>query len=203
MSLIAILRGIRPEEVLDVGSILVDAGFDTIEIPLNSPTPFRSIELLCARFGAHCRCGAGTVLRPEDVERVKAAGGTLIVTPNINTEVIHRTLELGLDVLPGFGTATEALCAVAAGAEDLKLFPAASYGPGHLGAIRSILPPQIRITAVGGISAGNLAQWGCADGVAIGSSLFAPGMPPQAVALAARDTVARYRAVETARWQRV
>lgn len=203
MSLIAILRGIRPEEVIDVAAALVDSGFDTIEVPLNSPTPFRSLELLCASFGARCRCGAGTVLNPEDVDRVKAAGGTLIVTPNVNADVIRRALELGLEVLPGFATATEALGAVAAGARELKLFPAGSYGPGHLSAVRSILPPHVRIIAVGGVSGGNLTEWACADGVAIGSSLFTPGMSLQSVALAAADIGAKYRGAETARWHRL
>ncbi|MFZ0499903.1 MAG: 2-dehydro-3-deoxy-6-phosphogalactonate aldolase, partial [Steroidobacteraceae bacterium] len=155
--LVAILRGIRPEEVHEVGAALYEAGIRAIEVPLNSPSPLASVARLAEKFGDRCLCGAGTVLRASDVDAVHAAGGRLIVTPNTMPAVIQRAVELGLSVMPGFATATEAFAALDAGASLLKLFPAASYGPAHLQALRDVLPPAVAVFAVGGVGAANLA----------------------------------------------
>jgi len=174
--LIAILRGIRPDEILDVAQALIDAGFRGIEVPLNSPDPLVSIQRLTERFGNECLCGAGTVLKAAQVDAVAAAGGKLIVTPNVERAVIARSVELGLTAMPGFATATEAFNAIDAGATALKMFPAATYGVQHLEALRPVLP-GIKVFAVGGVGARNLAEWAEAgiDGIGFGSDLYAPG----------------------------
>src|SRR5579872_627849 len=146
--LFAILRGVRPEEILDIAAALIEAGIRGIEVPLNSPDPITSIHRLSERFGSSCLCGAGTVTRPIQVDQVRDAGGSLIVAPNTDVAVIERALRLGLHVMPGIATATEAFAALAAGAKDLKLFPAATYGTGHLSALRAVLPETTRIFAV-------------------------------------------------------
>jgi 2-dehydro-3-deoxyphosphogalactonate aldolase len=176
--LIAILRGVRPDEILDVAGALVDSGIRGIEVPLNSPEPLLSIRRLTERYGDQCLCGAGTVLKPAQVDAVAAAGGKLIVTPNINPAVISRGVELGLHVVPGFATATEAFIALDAGATALKLFPASTYGVQHLKALRAVLPP-IKIFAVGGVGARTLAEWSEAgiDGIGFASDIYAPGRP--------------------------
>lgn len=175
--IIAILRGITPAESPAIGAALIDAGISIIEVPLNSPEPLGSIAQLQREFGAHALIGAGTVLSAQQVEAVADVGGRLIVSPNVNVEVIARTAALGLASLPGFLTATEALVAIAAGAAHLKLFPAPSLGSGHIKAIRDVLPRQAEIWAVGGMGAHNLTEWlqlG-ARGVGVGGSLFKPG----------------------------
>lgn len=174
--LIAILRGIRSDEILDVAQALIDAGFRGIEVPLNSPDPLVSIQRLTERFGNECLCGAGTVLKAAQVDAVAAAGGKLIVTPNVDRAVIARSVELGLTAMPGFATATEAFSAIDAGATALKMFPAATYGVQHLKALRPVLP-GIKVFAVGGVGARNLAEWAEAgvDGIGFGSDLYAPG----------------------------
>ena len=196
--LVAILRGIRPEEVLDVATALHEAGIGAIEVPLNSPAPLASVARLAAKFGDRCLCGAGTVLRPADVDAVHAAGGRLIVTPNTVPAVIERAVALGLTVMPGFATATEAFAAVDAGAGMLKLFPVASYGPGHLQALRDVLPPAVAVFAVGGVGAANLAPWrqaGCA-GVGVGGDLYRAGHPAGDVHRRALALVAAWRAAQ-------
>ncbi len=196
LPLVAILRGIRPEEVLDVAAALHEAGIGAIEVPLNSPAPLESISRLAARFGDRCLCGAGTVLSPADVAAVHAAGGRLIVTPNTVPAVIERAVALGMTVMPGFATATEAFAAVGAGAGMLKLFPAASYGPGHLKALRDVLPREVTVFAVGGVGAGNLAPWrqaGCA-GLGVGGDLYRAGHPAGEVHRRALGLVAAWRA---------
>ncbi len=188
--LIAILRGIRPDEILDVAKALIDAGFRGIEVPLNSPDPLLSIQRLTERYGAECLCGAGTVLKVEQVEAVARAGGMLIVTPNVNPAVIRRSAELGLHTVPGFATATEAFAAVEAGATALKLFPASTYGVQHLKALRAVLPP-IKVFAVGGVSVRTMPEWIEAgiDGVAFGSELYAPNRPAAEVGTRAKAIV--------------
>jgi 2-dehydro-3-deoxyphosphogalactonate aldolase len=175
--IIAVLRGIKPAEAVGVGNVLIDAGISIIEVTLNSPDPLTSIELLQREFGARAVIGAGTVLAPRQVEEVARVGGQLIVSPNVDVEVIARTAALGLESLPGFQTATEALAAVAAGAVHLKLFPAASVGPGHIKALRDVLPPRTEIWAVGGVAAHNLREWLSlgARGIGAGGSLYKPG----------------------------
>jgi 2-dehydro-3-deoxyphosphogalactonate aldolase len=198
LPLVAILRGIRPEEVLEIGAALREAGIGAIEVPLNSPAPLESIARLAASCGDRCLCGAGTVLRAADVDAVHAAGGRLIVTPNTVPAVIERAVTLGLTVMPGFATATEAFAALGAGAGMLKLFPAASYGPAHLKALRDVLPPAVSVFAVGGVGAANLAPWrlaGCA-GLGVGSDLYRAGHPAGEVHRRALALVAAWRAAQ-------
>jgi 2-dehydro-3-deoxyphosphogalactonate aldolase len=181
--IVAILRGVRPDEVVSIAQPLYDAGVRVIEVPLNSPDPLESIARLSRAFGDRCLCGAGTVLSPEQVDAVQAAGGKLIVTPNTDPAVIARAAALGLVVMPGFATASEAFAAIAAGATGLKLFPAATYGPGHLKALKSVLPPTVPVFAVGGVGPAELAAWlgAGADGFGIGGEIYRPGDSPGAV----------------------
>jgi len=176
IELVAILRGLTPQRAPEVGAALVTAGFRSIEVPLNSPEPLETIKLLAAAHGAECLVGAGTVLSAADVDCVHAAGGQLIVAPNCDVAVIRRALELRLRVLPGVATATEAFTALAAGATELKLFPAATYGPRHLRALKSVLPAHVRVYPVGGVGAQDIAAWleSGADGFGFGSELFTP-----------------------------
>jgi len=195
--IVAILRGVRTEEIDAIAAGLVDAGIGAIEVPLNSPAPIETITRLCAKFGDRCLCGAGTVLDPADVDAVYAVGGRLIVTPNTEPEVIERSVELGLTVMPGFATATEAFRALRAGAQALKLFPAGTYGPSHLRALRDVLPKGVPLFAVGGVGSSNLAAWFDAGvfGVAIGGELYRPGDAADAVAERARGLVTAWRAL--------
>jgi 2-dehydro-3-deoxyphosphogalactonate aldolase len=172
---VAILRGLTAQRAPEVGAALVAEGFRTIEVPLNSPQPFDTIKLLAAAHG-DCLVGAGTVLNAADVDRVHGAGGRLIVAPNCSVAVIRRALELKMRVLPGIATATEAFTALDAGATELKLFPAATYGPRHLRALKSVLPPHARVYAVGGVGSQDIATWlgSGADGFGFGSELFTP-----------------------------
>ena len=151
--IVAILRGVKPDEILDIAAALVDAGVQAIEVPLNSPDPLVSIEKLCAAFGDKALCGAGTVLSAEAVDDVAKVGGKLIVTPNVDPDVIRRAVALGLTAMPGFATPTEALAAVKAGAKALKLFPAGTFGPGHIKAVKDVLPKDVLVYAVGGVGA--------------------------------------------------
>ncbi|MDY6947569.1 MAG: 2-dehydro-3-deoxy-6-phosphogalactonate aldolase [Pseudomonadota bacterium] len=193
-ALIAILRGIRPDEILDVAGALIDSGIRGIEVPLNSPEPLLSIGRLAERYGDRCLCGAGTVLQPAQVDAVAAAGGKLVVTPNVEPAVIRRSVVLGLHVVPGFATATEAFTALDAGAKALKLFPAASYGIQHLKALRAVLPP-VQIFAVGGVGARTLPEWLEAgiDGVGFASDIYAPGRPAADVGARAAAIVSAWR----------
>jgi 2-dehydro-3-deoxyphosphogalactonate aldolase len=146
-----------------------------MEVPLNSPEPFRTIELLAGRH-PDCLVGAGTVLNPAEVDRVHRAGGRLVVAPNCDGHVIRRALELGMRVLPGIATATEAFAALREGASELKLFPAATYGAGHLRALKSVLPKHVKVFPVGGIGSQDIADWlvSGADGFGFGGELFKP-----------------------------
>lgn len=192
--LVAILRGIAPDEVEGVAGVLAEAGFEAIEVPLNSPEPFASIERLARGFGAALLVGAGTVLDPGDVDRLRDAGGRLMVSPNIDEAVLRRAVDLGLVTLPGVFTATEALAALRCGASALKIFPASALGPGGLAAIRAVLPPDTVMGAVGGVSEADFAAYAAA-GVrcfGLGSSLYKPGDAPQAVAAKAQAVIAAY-----------
>ena len=173
----AILRGLTPVRALEVGAALVGSGFRTIEVPLNSPDPFATIQLLAASaWQGSCLVGAGTVLTPAEVDRLHGTGGRLVVAPNCDGDVIRRALDLGLRVLPGIATATEAFQAVRHGATELKLFPASSYGAGHLKALKSVLPKHVKIFPVGGIGSQDIATWlaSGADGFGFGGELFKP-----------------------------
>lgn len=186
--LVAILRGLTPAEAPAVGDALVDAGFTLIEVPLNSPDPFDSIKLLIERVGDRALIGAGTVLTVEDVARVQDVGGTLIVSPNTNTDVIAATAARGMISMPGYFTPSEGFAALAAGATALKLFPADGTTPGYLKAQRAVLPKTTRMLAVGGIVPENVAEWRAAgaDGFGLGSNLYRPGKSADAVAAEAR-----------------
>jgi 2-dehydro-3-deoxyphosphogalactonate aldolase len=188
--LVAILRGLTPERAPEVGAAVVAAGFRTIEVPLNSPHPFDSIGLL-ARAHGDCLIGGGTVLAPADVDRVHAAGGRLVVAPNNDPAVIRRALEKGMRVLPGIATATEAFAALAAGATELKLFPASTYGAGHLRALKSVLPGNVKIFPVGGIGSRDIAEWRAsgADGFGFGGELFKPAFTLAEITKRAQDLV--------------
>ncbi len=195
--LVAILRGIRPEEVDSVAGSLAEAGFEAIEVPLNSPDPFDSIERLVRRFGAELLVGAGTVLDPRDVDRLCEAGGRLMVSPNIEAAVLQRAVESGLVTLPGVFTATEALAAQRLGASALKVFPASALGPVGLAAIGAVLPAGTVMGAVGGVSEADFAAYAAA-GVrcfGLGSSLYKPGDGAAAVSAKARAVIAAYDAV--------
>lgn len=176
LELVAILRGLTTQRATQVGELLVKAGFRTIEVPLNSPDPFATIKLLAGTCGASCLVGAGTVLNTADVDRVRDAGGGLVVAPNCDVEVIRRAIVLGMRVLPGIATATEAFTAISAGATELKLFPAVTYGARHLKALKSVLPKHVKVYPVGGIGSQDIAEWlaSGADGFGFGSELFTP-----------------------------
>jgi 2-dehydro-3-deoxyphosphogalactonate aldolase len=194
--LVAILRGITPGESLSVLEGLITAGIRLIEVPLNSPEPLASIKAMAAGSRGRAKIGAGTVLTPADVAAVKAAGGQMIVSPNRNDAVIAATKAAGLDSYPGVFTATEALGAIAAGADALKFFPADLLGPGGIKAIGAILPTGFPLLAVGGVDAGNMAAYLKAGvaGFGIGTSLYVPGRHPEEVAARARQMAAAYDA---------
>jgi len=156
---VAIVRGVRPEEVLEHAQALYDAGIRGVEVPLNSPEPLDSIGKLAEAWGDRMVVGAGTVLTAAGVDDVARAGGRIIVSPNASGEVIRHAVELGLDPAPGFATPTEAFHAIAAGAKHLKLFPAVTYGPAHVKQIKAVLPPEAVVWAVGGVGAGEMAAW--------------------------------------------
>ena len=187
--LVAILRGIKPEEVDAVSDALFEAGIRVIEVPLNSPEPLRSIERLAERHGDHALIGAGTVMTPEDVIDVRDAGGELIVMPHVDLEIIDEAKAEGLTCVPGVATPTEGFNALTAGADALKLFPAESIPPKVVKAWKAVFPPETRLLAVGGISAANIIDYAAAGtaGFGIGSSLYSPGKPAAEVLANARE----------------
>ncbi|MDV3124090.1 2-dehydro-3-deoxy-6-phosphogalactonate aldolase [Mycobacterium sp. 21AC1] len=186
--LVAILRGVRPDEILAIGSALIEAGFPAIEIPLNSPQPFDSIERLAAASPSTCVVGAGTVLTVDDVVRAESAGARIIVAPNADQDVIAAAVTRGLRPYPGVATPTEAFRAVAAGAISLKLFPSNAVGISGMSAWRSVLPTNVEMLPVGGVDEHNLAEWAAAGagGAGIGSSLYRPGDEADVVGRRAR-----------------
>jgi 2-dehydro-3-deoxyphosphogalactonate aldolase len=199
--LIAILRGVRPDEAMEIGNALVDAGIRMLEVPLNSPGALASIERLAASVGKDVLLGAGTVLSAASVDDVASAGARFTVSPNTNAAVIVRALERGLEPMPGVMTPTEALAAIAAGARHLKVFPATSLGSGHIGALREVLPEDCSLWAVGGVNASNLGGWFDygACGVGIGGSLYRAGRPAGEVRNRAADLIAAWRAIDLKR----
>lgn len=194
--IIAILRGVRPAEVVEIGAALVEAGIRGIEVPLNSPDPFESLRRLSVAVGTKCVCGAGTVLEPSQVDRVRDAGGSLVVAPNVDVSVIERSVDLGLIPMPGFATATEAFTAIKAGARHLKLFPAATYGVQHVTALRAVLPAWIAVFVVGGVGPAQISPWLRAGvaGFGVGGELYRPGQDARTVAERAGALVAALRA---------
>ncbi len=175
--LIAIIRGVAPDEVEAIGEAIFGAGMRIIEVPLNSPDPFTSIAKLAATFGDRALIGAGTVLGPEQVAEVEAAGGRLIVSPNTNVEVIAETAAAGLVSCPGYFTPSDAFDALEAGATGLKLFPSEGASPAVLKAHRAVLPKDLSLVVVGGIHPGNMQPWidAGANGFGLGSALYRPG----------------------------
>ncbi|GAB5377166.1 MAG: 2-dehydro-3-deoxy-6-phosphogalactonate aldolase [Acuticoccus sp.] len=184
MPLVAILRGMPPQEAQGVGKALADAGVTIMEVPLNSPDPFTSIRLLADAHGDSAIVGAGTVLRAEDVARVADAGGRIIVSPNFDAEVVKATKRCGLISLPGVLTPTEAFAALDAGADAIKLFPGDLLSPKVVKAMRAVLPPEAMLVVTGGVSIDNIGEWltGGSTGVGIGSALYRAGKPAGDVA---------------------
>jgi 2-dehydro-3-deoxyphosphogalactonate aldolase len=178
LPLVAILRGVTPDEVGTVGLALHDAGFRVIEVPLNSPEPLKSIRRLSARLGRECLIGAGTVLTEAQVAEVRAAGARLVVSPNAHPSVIRATKAAGMFSLPGVATPTEGFAALEAGADGLKLFPAEQAGPPVVKAWRAVLPRSVVLLPVGGITLEKMAAYVAAGatGFGLGSALYAPGM---------------------------
>lgn len=173
----AILRGVTPAEAIDIGRALIDGGIRMMEVPLNSPQPLESIARLTRTFGEQALIGAGTVLTVQDVEEAAAAGARLVVSPHTDPDVIRRTVDLGLDSFPGFLSASEAFCALRAGATQLKLFPALTVGTVYLKALREVLPRTAGVWAVGGTGEHDLASWleAGAAGIGVGGSLYKAG----------------------------
>lgn len=192
----AILRGIRPDEALDVAAALVEAGIRILEVPFNSPDPLDSIAAMQQAFGDRAIIGGGTVLTVEAVEALHGAGGRIMVTPNTNPEVIARGAALGLELLPGFMTPSEAFAAINAGATRIKLFPAARLGPAYVKAVKDVLPKHVGVWAVGGTGADTIGEWlagGC-EGIGVGGALYKPGDDAATVGARGRDLVAAWKA---------
>lgn len=196
--IVAILRGVKPPEVLEIGQALHGAGIRIVEVPLNSPDPFVSIAALADHFRGKLVIGAGTVLTAADVDNLKMAGGTISVSPDCNPEVIARAVQQGMTPLPGVFTPTEAFTAIRAGASHLKLFPAEAAGPVTVKAWKAVLPKHVNIYAVGGVTPSNMQAWadaGCA-GFGIGSNIYKPGMTADDVGEAAQNFVAAWNGLK-------
>jgi 2-dehydro-3-deoxyphosphogalactonate aldolase len=197
LALVAVLRGITPEEIPAIADGLCDEGFRILEVPLNSPRPFESIRLLAERCGDRCLVGAGTVLDPADVARVRAAQGNLVVMPHADAAVVREAKRHDMVCLPGVATPTEAFAAIAAGADALKMFPAEAMVPAALRAWRAVLPKQTLVFAVGGIRPDNMSAWWAegAAGFGTGSNLYRPGADPVHVRAQAAAYAKAFRAL--------
>jgi len=198
LPLIAILRGVTPQEIVPVGRALYEAGFRAIEIPLNSPEPLHSISLLAAELGDRALIGAGTVLSVQQVEEVAQAGGRLIVSPNCNAQVIQASRKLGVFSAPGVATPSEGFAALEAGAHVLKLFPAEQFSPQIVKAWRAVFARDIALLPVGGITPTNMAPYmdAGATGFGLGSALYKPGMGAAEVARNAAAFVSAWQAIQ-------
>ena len=196
--LIAILRGIRPDEVAAIGLALYKAGFRVIEVPLNSPQPFESIRLLRATLAADCVVGAGTVLSTPQVAEVKNAGGEIIVMPHSDVKVISAAKQAAMACAPGVATLTEAFAALAAGADVLKMFPAEQLSPIVVKAWRAVIPSDVALIPVGGITPANMAPFVAAgaSGFGLGSALYKPGLSAMLVGQNADEFIAAWRSTQ-------
>lgn len=194
--MVAILRGLEPERAAEVGETLVEAGFEMIEVPLNSPDPFRSIETLVKSCGGRALIGAGTVLKADQVESLADIGAELVVSPNCDPLVIERTVKKGMLSFPGVLTPTEMFAALGAGATGLKIFPAELMSTATLRAVRAVLPPDVPVLVVGSIHAGNMSEYlaAGATGFGMGGSVFKPGKPIADIARDARAIIAAFSA---------
>lgn len=190
--LVAILRGVKPEEAVAIGLALERQGIAIVEVPLNSPRPMESIALLAREFGERLLIGAGTVMTPAQVAEIAAAGGKLIVTPHADAAIVRVAKQHGLIALPGFFTPAEAFAMLAAGADALKLFPSEAASPAVLRALRAVLPSGMAVLPVGGIDAANIPAWRAAGaaGFGIGSAIYKPGDSPETVGAKAHALVA-------------
>lgn len=196
LPLVAILRGIRPEASLDVGHALVGAGLRVIEVPMNSPEPLESIRQLATALGDRCLVGAGTVLRVEQVAQIEAAGGRLIVMPHADTAIIAAAKRAGMYCVPGVATPTEAFAAIQAGADAIKLFPAEQLGPAVLKAWRAVMPRDLPMLPVGGITPETMAPYiaAGANGFGLGSALYVPGRDTDDIGRRARAFAQAWKA---------
>jgi 2-dehydro-3-deoxyphosphogalactonate aldolase len=195
--IIAILRGVQPAEAVAISGVILAAGIDKIEVPLNSPSPLESISAITEAYGNRALIGAGTVLTAVQVQQVKAAGGQLVVSPNCDPAVIAATIAAGMQSWPGIFTTSEAFTALQAGATGLKLFPSDVAGPKGLKAMRAILPVGTQVYAVGGAGPENFAEWvaASADGFGLGSAIYKPGDTPERVATKVQAIVAAFDAI--------
>ena len=195
--IIAILRGVKPAEAVAISGVILAAGIDKIEVPLNSPSPLESISAIVKAYGDRALIGAGTVLTIVQVQQVRAAGGKLAVSPNCDPAVIAATIAAGMQSWPGIFTPSEAFTALQAGATGLKFFPGNMAGPKGLKAMRAILPTGTQVYAVGGAGPENFVEWiaASADGFGLGSAIYKPGDTPETVAAKAQAIVAAFDAI--------
>ena len=195
--LIAILRGIQPFEAVSIAGVILEAGIDKIEVPLNSPSPFDSIRAIAKKYGNQVLIGAGTVLTVAQVKQVRAAGGQLVVSPNCDPNVIRATIAEGMQSWPGVFTPSEALTALKAGATGLKLFPGDMAGPNGLKAMRAILPIGTKVYAVGGTAPDNFSKWveASANGFGLGTAIYKPGDTAEIVTIKAGAIVKAYDSI--------